>query len=333
MTDEHELEKLFLEQCPAVIWAVDRNGVFRRFYSDPSCVFGRSAAELEDQTPEAALGPGPGEQWKNRFARALSGETLMLRERRGEITWYVKLFPIQIDGRVTHVGGVAQQSAPGSTADQELRHTVLSALRSQEFERKMASQFLHDSVGQNLTAFGLQLDLIRMDVETLSPETCARIVEMQKTLEGMMEEVREYTYELNPSTVERAGLRPALDRMASRVLHRFNGWWRIKTDPSLKLDPKIASAMFHIAQEALENAVQHGGCSNIEVAVKSTRKGTILEVKDDGRGFDPDDILGVRRGLGLLSMEHCAAQAGLQLTITSSPDSGTLVRAALPGAR
>jgi signal transduction histidine kinase len=172
-----------------------------------------------------------------------------------------------------------------------------------------------------------------MDVETLSPETCARIVEMQKTLEAMMEEVREYSYELHPSTVERAGLRPALDRMASRLPHRFNGWLRIKVDPSLKLDPKIASALFHIAQEALENAVQHAGCSNIEVAVKSTRKGTILEVKDDGRGFDPDDILGVRPGLGLLSMEHFAAQAGLQLTITSSPDSGTLVRAALPGAR
>jgi signal transduction histidine kinase len=333
MTDEHGLAKAFLEQCPAVIWAVDRNGAFRRFYSDPSCVFGKSAAELHERTPDVVLDPAPGEQWKNRFARALAGETLMLRERRGNITWYVKLFPIRIDGRITHVGGVAQQSEPWSTADQELRHTVLSALRSQEFERKMASQFLHDSVGQNLTAFGLQLDLIRMDLESLSPETCARIAEMQKTLEGMMEEVREYSYELNPSTVERAGLRSALDRLASRLRHRFTGWLRIRVDPSLKLDPKIATALFHIAQEALENAVQHAGCSNIEIAVKCTRKGIVLEVKDDGRGFDPDDILGVRRGLGLLSMEHFAAQAGLQLTITSSRESGTLVRATLTRTR
>jgi signal transduction histidine kinase len=332
MTDEHELAKLFLEQCPGVIWAVGQNGVFQKFYSDPSRVFGKSAAELENRTPEAALDRGPGEQSKNRFARALAGETLMLREHRGDMTWYVKLFPIRIDGRVSHVGGVAEESAPWSTADQPLGHTVLSGLRSQEFERKMASQFLHDSVGQNLTAFGLQLDLIRMDLETLSPETCAGITEMQKTLEGMMEEVRDYSYELNPSTVERAGLWPALDRLASRLLHRFNRWLRIKVDPSLKLDPEISSALFHIAQEALENAVQHGGCSNIQIAVESTRKATVLEVNGVGRGFDPDDILGVRRGLGLLSMEHFAAQAGLRLTITSSPESGTLVRAALPGA-
>lgn len=332
MGDKPGLAKLFLEQCQSVIWAVDRNGMFQKFYSDPSCVFGKSAAELEDRTPEAALGPGPGEQWKTRFARVLAGETLILRERRGDITWYVKLFPISIDGRISYVGGVAQESAPWSTADQELRHTVLSALRSQEFERKMASQFLHDSVGQNLTAFGLQLDLMRMDLEAISPETCARIAEMQNTLEEMMQEVREYSYELNPSTVERAGLRSALDRVASRLHHRFNGWLRIKVDPSLKLDPKIASALFHIAQEALENSVQHAACSNIEIAVKSTRKGTTLEVKDDGRGFDPDDILGVRRGLGLPSMEHFAAQAGLELTIKSSRESGTLIRATLPGA-
>jgi signal transduction histidine kinase len=332
MSDEYEWAKLFLEQCGSVIWAVDEEVTFQKFYSDPSCVFGKSAADLQGRTPDVALDPGPGEQWKNRFARALAGETLMLGERRGEITWYIQLFPIRINGRISQVGGVAQESAPWSTADQQLRHTVLSALRSQEFERKMASKFLHDSVGQNLTAFGLQLDLIRMDLETVSPETCTRIAEMQKALEGMMEEVQEYSYELNPSTVERAGLRPALDRLVSRLLHRFNGWLRIKVDPSLKLDPKTASAMFHIAQEALENAVQHAGCSNLEIAVKSTRKATVLEVKDDGRGFDPDDILGVRRGLGLLSMEHFALEAGLQLTITSSPESGTLVRATLPGA-
>jgi signal transduction histidine kinase len=330
MTDEQWLATAFLEQCPAVVWAVNRNGAFHAFYSDPSSVFGRSAAELKDQAPDAALGGSSGEQWKDRFARALAGETLMLRERRGETTWYVKLFPIRHEGQIRHVGGVAQESAPWSTADQELRHTVLSALRSQEFERKMASQFLHDSVGQNMTALGLQLDLIRMDLETTSPETGARIAEVQKTLEAMMQEVREYSYELNPSTVERAGLRPALDRLVSRLRQRFAGGLRVKADPSLKVDPKIASALFHIAQEAIENAVQHAGCSAIEIAVKSTRKGTVLEVTDNGQGFDPGDILGVRRGLGLLSMEHYAAQAGLLLTIASTRGSGTLVRAASP---
>jgi signal transduction histidine kinase len=142
-----------------------------------------------------------------------------------------------------------------------------------------------------------------------------------------MEEVREYSYELNPATVERAGLRPALDRLVSRIGQRYRGMVRVNADPSLKLDPKLASALFHIAQEAVQNAVQHSACSAIEIAVKSTHKGATLEVKDNGRGFDPADVVGVRRGLGLLSMEHYAAQAGLQLTITSSSEKGTSVRA------
>ena len=98
-------------------------------------------------------------------------------------------------------------------------------------------------------------------------------------------------------------------------------------DPSLRLEPKLASALYHIAQEAVENAVQHSGCSIIEIAVKSTRNGPSMEVRDNGRGFDPGDSLGGCRGLGLLSMEHYAAQAGLDLSIVSHRDTGTTVRA------
>jgi signal transduction histidine kinase len=143
-----------------------------------------------------------------------------------------------------------------------------------------------------------------------------------------MEQVRDYSYELNPSIVERAGLRPALDRLVIRIRSRFQGTVRLAADSSLKIDSKIATPLYHIAQEAVENAVQHASCSTIEIAVKSTRKGPILEVRDNGCGFDPEDILGVRRGLGLLSMEHYAAQAGLELSISSQRKAGTKVRAA-----
>ena len=116
-------------------------------------------------------------------------------------------------------------------------------------------------MGQNLTALGLQLDLMRMDLEVIAPEICARIGEMQEVLGTMMEEVRDYSYALNPSAVERAGLRSALDRLVSRVRERFAGSVRLNVDPSLKIDPKFASALFHIAKEAVENAVQHSSCS------------------------------------------------------------------------
>jgi signal transduction histidine kinase len=327
MQDAGSLAEIFLQQSPACQWIVSADGAFVRFYGDPLDLFDRSAEQLVDRKPDEVLDADLAGLWRDRFRRALAGEMMLLRERRTRSTWYVSVFPLRIDGEVRFAGGNAREITPWASAEQELRHTVLGALKAQEHERRSVSRFLHDSVGQNLTALGLQLDLIRMDLESLAPDTVRRVAELQKLLEDIMEDVREYSYELNPSTVERAGLRPALDRLAGRIRERFQGALRINVDPSLKLDPKLATALFQILQEGVENAVQHSACQVIEIAVKSSRGGIVLEVRDNGRGFDPGDLLSGRRGLGLLSMEHYAAQAGLDLTVTSSRETGTTVRA------
>ena len=332
MQDAGSLAEIFLQQSPACQWIVSADGAFVRFYGDPLPLFDRSAGVLAGRPPEDVLDADQGLAWRERFNRALGGELMLLRERRARSTWYITVFPLRIDGEIRFAGGSAREITPWAAAEQELRHTVLGALKAQEFDRNMVSRFLHDSVGQNLTALGLQLDLVRMDLETVSPDTCRRIGDIQKLLEDMMESVREYSYELNPSTVERAGLRPALDRLAIRIRERFPGGLRINVDPSAKLDPKVASALYQIIQEGVENAVQHSGCSVIEIAVKSTRGGVVLEVRDNGRGFDPADLLSGRRGLGLLSMEHYAAQAGLELVISSTRETGTTLRAVTPEA-
>jgi signal transduction histidine kinase len=80
----------------------------------------------------------------------------------------------------------------------------------------------------------------------------------------------------------------------------------------------------------VENAAHHSGCSLIEIAVQSTDRGASMEIRDNGRGFDPADVQDMGRGLGLLSMEHHAAEAGLRLSIASSRQSGTIVRATVP---
>lgn len=328
MSSTDSLSELLLEQTPACHWLVTPAGIFHRVYGDSTVILGKPAAELTGRKVSECFDRDAASVWKTRFAQALHGETLNLRERRGDGRWTVTVFPIRADGKIRYAGGMARESTQWAKAERELRYTVLGALKAQEFERTMVSKFLHDAVGQNLTALGLQLDLVRMDLENISPEICERIGAVQRLLESMMEEVREYSYELNPSTVERAGLRSALDRLATRVRERFTGSLRLNVDPSLKIDPKLASALYQIAQEAVENAVQHSSCSMIEIAVKSTRNAPVLEVRDNGRGFDPGNVSGGCRGLGLLSMEHYAAQAGLDFSITSNRTTGTSVRAA-----
>jgi signal transduction histidine kinase len=330
MADEGSLSELLLQQSAACQWMVSADGVFQHIYGNASPVFGKPASDLAGQALSRVVSQSVSDAWMARFARAFAGEILTLRERRGEAVWNITVFPVRVKVAIGYAGGFACEATALSTAEQELRRTVLGALKAQEFERSMVARFLHDSIGQNLTALGLQLDLVRMDLEVSSPETCVRISEIQQLLGGMMEEVRGYSYELDPSAVDRAGLRAALDRLTQRLRARFPGTLRVNVDPSLKLDPQISRAMFHIAQEAVENSVQHSSCSAIEIALKSTRTGPVLEIRDNGRGFDPADPMGNCRGLGLLSMEHYAAQAGLELDINSNPKTGTLVRAAAP---
>jgi len=326
------LAEAFLDQSPACQWIVNPKGEFYAIFGDSSGLFGKPAKDLQGRTALSTLYRELAEIWTGRFDRVFKGETLTLRDRRGNSSWYVTVFPIRYRSRIRFAGGIGHEITPWNTAEQELRQTVFSALKGQEAERRAASKFLHDLVGQNLTALGLQLDLVRMDLKTTLPEASDRLAEIQKVLETMMEQVREYSYELNPSIVERAGLHPALDRLLSRVRTRFRGTVKVHADPLLKVDSKVATALYHIAQEALENAVLHASCSAIEIAIKSTHNGPVLQVRDNGRGFDPGDILGSSRGLGLLSMEQYAAQAGLELSISSTRNAGTVVRAAAPGA-
>ncbi len=332
MPESECLSETMLEQSPACLWMVRDDLVFHRVYGKSHSILGKPSGELMGECALDVLDPEVAKTWCSRFARALAGETVHLSERSGDAIWYISVFPVCGKDGARYAGALARETTPWKTAEQELRNTVLSALKSQEFERNTLSKFLHDVVGQNLTALGLQLDLARMDVEGVSPETCVRIGEIQKVLETIMEQVRDYSYHLNPSAVERAGLRSALDRLVSHIRGRFTGGLRVNVDPNLKIDPKIASAFYHIAQEATENALQHASCSAIEIAVKSTRTGASMEVRDNGKGFDPADILAGARGLGLLSMEHYAAQAGLDLAITSNKNTGTTVRAAAPEA-
>jgi signal transduction histidine kinase len=205
MPESECLSEMLLEQSPACLWMVREDLVFQRIWGSADTVFGKTSGELTGRCALDVL-PRNGAGVVQPL-RAGAGGRNPLPARTQRQCHLVHLgFPgaHRKDG-TRYAGGMAREITPWKTAEQELRNTVLSALKAQEFERNMLSKFLHDVVGQNLTALGLQLDLARMDVESVSPETCVRITEIQKVLETIMEQVREYSYHLNPSAVERAG--------------------------------------------------------------------------------------------------------------------------------
>jgi signal transduction histidine kinase len=205
---------------------------------------------------------------------------------------------------------------------------LITLMNAQEQEWARVSRLLHDEVGQILSAVGLQLDVLRMDYKDQVSDVEQRTSEIQKLLERAISHVRELSYELNPAIVEKAGFQFALERLIGRYRKKFPGTIRLMMDLAERLPHKIAQALYRIADQGVANAVAHAQTSQIEVLVKPSQRGVILELKDQGVGFPVEEVRGKSRGLGLLLMEHYASEAGIQLTFSSSPGSGTTVRAA-----
>jgi signal transduction histidine kinase len=215
-------------------------------------------------------------------------------------------------------------------SQRRFRDLAMTALDKQQAERARLARRLHDEAAQILSGAGLQLDILKMDLEERVPGIAARTSEIQDLLDRVVGEIRELSYELSPDIAERAGLQAALDFLVGRYRKSFPGNVRLIYDSSARVTPEGAAAMERIAAEALANAVQHAQCSQIAVIVKATRGRTALEVSDNGRGFDADLERRSGRGLGLLMIECYAARAGLDLTIGPASSGGSRITAVAP---
>jgi len=208
-----------------------------------------------------------------------------------------------------------------------LAHLLASIIDDQEQGGARASRLLHDEVGQILSAVGLHLDVLRMDTEEDSPAGATRIIDIQKFLEQAVEQVRTLSYDLNPAIVERAGLKAALNRLVARYREISDTSVRLAYDSSVHMPAAAAVALFKIAERALDNAVKHADAQLIEVLVHPNPQGVTLQVRDDGEGFDLDEVAENPPGLGLLLMQCYADRGSLRVEVNTSPGNGTIVKA------
>lgn len=208
----------------------------------------------------------------------------------------------------------------------QLKRMIVSSINAREVESARISRLLHDEVGQVLSAVGLQMDVLKLDFKAVAPDIVGRIQDIQQMLDHAMREVRSLSYDLNPAVVERVGLHSALDRLVGRFRSVFKGSLRFFFDTKIRPPLEISNVWYKIAELALDNAVQHANAQRIEVHVRATKKSVILEIRDDGSGFSPEDANVQTPGLGLLLIQHYAAQVPIQVVLRSVPGKGTMVR-------
>jgi signal transduction histidine kinase len=199
-------------------------------------------------------------------------------------------------------------------------------------ERNRLALELHDVISQKLFALSLTAEsagqLLDVDVEAARQQ----VDRLRDLAQQALEELRYLILELRPPELERDGLATTL-RKHVEVLRRVQNdapEIALELDGMPPADIARDRELLRIAQEALQNALKHACAQRIALRMGTTGGQLVLEVEDDGGGFDPQ-ASGVRsRRLGLSSMEERARRLGGALSITSAAGEGTTVRLEAP---
>ena len=196
-------------------------------------------------------------------------------------------------------------------------------------ERQRLARELHDSVSQALYGISLGVHTARMQLDRDPKELAESLDYVLELAEAALIEMRALIFELRPESLETEGLVTALSKQAAALQARQN--IAVHTDlcaePDLPL--KVKQDLYRVAQESLHNTVKHARASKIDLRLHQTGKALILEVCDNGRGFDT--TASFPGHLGLHSMQERVRSLGGELQIESAPGQGTCVRAEVPG--
>ena len=210
-----------------------------------------------------------------------------------------------------------------------LRVTSRRLVEVQEAERRLLAGELHDRVGQNLTALGLNLSIVASGLPAEDyPELAARLEESSVLVQGTVDAMRNVMAELRPHALDDYGLPAALRTLAASFSRRTGIQVAFQGDaPATELPKPVDLAMFRIAQEALNNVAKHPNADRVEIAVKRVNGLATLSVRDNGVGFDPRRIGASNNGAGwgLLIMRERAEAVGAGFSLHAEPDAGVQV--------
>lgn len=186
-------------------------------------------------------------------------------------------------------------------------------------EKRRLGHDLHDSLGQKLTGAVYLSKALSASLGAEHDEARAAAEKINDILKDSVAEVRRTARGLAPVEVGPQGLAPALHRLAEDTcgVYGIACSFRAGGEPALR-DARMAAQLYHIAQEAVTNAVRHGEAREVVIELDAHR----LAIRDQGRGFDP---AAAPAGAGLRIMRHRAASFGGQLQIDSTPGAGTVV--------
>ncbi len=251
--------------------------------------------------------------------------------RDGTTHFYLSVkFPVyDADGETNGVCEISTDITEVKKAQDQLRRLSASIMAGQENERAAIARELHDELGQVLTALRMDSVWMSQRLDRQDPQAAQRARDMCRLIDKNIEDVRSMAIRLRPGVLDDLGLVDALEWFASDIERRSETLCSFEHGPIPAISDEVATAAYRIAQEALTNVVRHARAANVDMTLKVKDNCLILQVQDDGRGFDVDG-LAASEGLGVAGMKERANLVGGRLRVRSEAGKGTDIRLEVP---
>ena len=216
-------------------------------------------------------------------------------------------------------------------AEEELKFLTGKLIQAQEEERRRIARELHDDFNQRLAALSVGLATIER-ASVAPPEPITRqLATIRGQVVQLSNDLHNLAYKLHPSLLEHVGLEIAIrDHVAEFTKQTGLPVTCTAREVPGTLPPEIATALFRVMQESLQNVFKHAQASDVTVSLSGSSKGIGLSIRDNGKGFEVESQSARRAGLGLVSMQERARLLGGSFRIHSGSANGTRVCAWIP---
>lgn len=235
------------------------------------------------------------------------------------------------DAEVLRIGSMFNILLDGLASDRaRLRALATEVIAVGDRERAAIARELHDSTAQRVAALLLQLSTASRDAD--DPGLAARLQEARDSAEAIMDEIRLLSHTMHPALLDDLGLEAALRKLARDTMSTTGIDVAVdsKETGRGRLPTNVESVLYRVAQEAVRNATRHAEAQHIRLRLSREPARVVLEVRDDGRGFDLAAVERARAGMGLLSMHERVSLLDGWLEIDTGKGGGTSVTATIP---
>jgi signal transduction histidine kinase len=259
-----------------------------------------------------------------RLAAALEGMRTSLKSSMDTIALANRELEARVRDRTRELLDVNATLQERERLRRDLLRKVISA---QEDERRRIARDLHDELSQTLAGLGMGVNAALMT--SSDPTTRARLTELGVLVHRMHQELARLIVNLRPAVLDDLGLAAAISWFAKHHLEAAGLSFRCELDDlTTRLSPEAEIAVFRAVQEAIVNISRHAHAETVLIQASVTDGRLVIEVEDDGQGFDPEAFRGAPgslRGIGLLGMRERIEILDGRLIVDSEPGHGTRV--------